>query len=40
VARDHNLDAAYLGSLDGSFFKFDCRENKVIPLPGRLKNTK
>lgn len=40
VARDHNLDAAYLGSLDGSFFKFDCQQNKTIPLPGRLKNTK
>jgi hypothetical protein len=39
VARDHNLDAAYLGSLDGSFLKFDRKENKVIPLPGRLKNT-
>ncbi len=40
VARDHNLEAAYLGSLDGSFFKFDCQQDKTIPLPGRLKNTK
>jgi hypothetical protein len=40
VAREHGLDAAYLGSLDGSFFKFDCKQDKVIPLGGGLKNTK
>lgn len=40
VARDHDLDAAYLGSLDGSFLKFDRHEDKTIRLPGRLKNAK
>ena len=40
VARDHNLDAAYLGSLDGSFFRYDPHLDKTFPLQGRLKNTK
>ncbi len=39
VARDFNLDAAYLGSLDGSFFRWDRVADKVTKLPGRLKNT-
>ena len=39
VARDFNLDAAYLGSLDGGFYKYDRHADKVVPLPGRLKNT-
>ena len=40
VALDHHLDAAYLGSLDGSFFRFDCQTKQPVRLPGRLKNTK
>jgi len=39
VVIDHDLDAGYLGSLDGSFFKFDRKQNRVFLLPGRLKNT-
>jgi hypothetical protein len=40
VARDHNLDAAYMGTLDGSFFRYDRSSDKTFPLRGRLKNTK
>lgn len=39
VARDHNLDAAYMGSLDGSFFRFERHGDKTVRLRGRLKNT-
>jgi hypothetical protein len=39
VAKDYSLDAAFLGTLDGSFFKYDCQQDKTIPLQGRLKNT-
>lgn len=39
VVLDNDLDAGYMGSLDGSFFKFDRKQNRVFPLPGRLKNT-
>jgi len=39
VAKDNNLDAAYVGTLDGSFLKFDCKLNKTVPL-GKLKNTR
>lgn len=37
VANDHKLDA-YLGTLDGSFLKYDYRTEKVFRLGGRLKN--
>ena len=40
VAIDHDLDAGYLGSVDGSFIKFDRKQNRVFKLPGRMKNTK
>ena len=32
------LNAADLGSMDGSVFKFDRHEDRTIPLPGRLTN--
>lgn len=39
VARDHGLDA-YLGTLDGSFLKFDRRKPGVpIHLDGKLHNS-
>jgi Domain of unknown function (DUF4329) len=40
VARDFKLDAAYVGTLDGSFLKFDCGRNITVVLSGRLKNTR
>lgn len=39
VAKDQDLDAAYLGTLDGSFYKYDCKQDKTIKFPGMLKNT-
>jgi hypothetical protein len=38
VATDFSLDA-YLGTLDGSFFKFDQKTKTTLRLKGRLKNT-
>lgn len=40
VARDFKLEAAYVGTLDGSFLKFDCARNTTLALPGRLRNTR
>lgn len=39
VVTDYNLEAAYLGSLDGSFFKYDRKIPKPFRLGGRLRNT-
>jgi hypothetical protein len=39
VALDHNLVAAYAGTLDGSFLKFDCKSKIVTTFHARLKNT-
>ncbi|MHB1057029.1 MAG: DUF4329 domain-containing protein [Rhodanobacter sp.] len=38
VARNSALDA-YLGTLDGSFFKYDRATDQAIRLKGKLKNT-
>jgi hypothetical protein len=38
AATDHSIDA-YLGILDGSFLKFDCKLGKPLRLSGQLKNT-
>jgi len=40
VVTDHNLEAAYLGTLDGSFIKYDAKLGRPIVLSGRLKNTR
>lgn len=39
VAKDHDMDAAYLGTLDGSFYKYDVKQDKTIKFQGMLKNT-
>jgi hypothetical protein len=39
VAIDHDLIAAYAGTLDGSFLKFDCKSKKITTLQPGLKNT-
>jgi hypothetical protein len=38
ITQDHRIDG-YLGTVDGSFFKFDFKNKKLSRLPGRLKNT-
>ena len=38
VAKDYGLAAAYVGTLDGSFLKYDRKTGKTIPLPGKLQN--
>jgi hypothetical protein len=38
LAVDLGLEA-YLGTLDGSFFVYDPKQDKSFPLPGALKNT-
>ena len=38
VAKDHQLDG-YLGTLDGSFYKYDFRTGKLERLAARLKNS-
>jgi hypothetical protein len=38
VAKDHDLVAAYVGTLDGSFLKYDRKSDKTIPMSGKLKN--
>lgn len=38
ITQDHCIDG-YLGTIDGSFFKFDFKSKKLARLPGRLKNT-
>jgi hypothetical protein len=40
VALDHNLEAGYAGTLDGTFLKFDTKTGKVSPLLPKLKNTR
>jgi hypothetical protein len=37
VAKEHEIDA-YVGTLDGSFLKYDRKLDKVLRLRGRLKN--
>jgi Domain of unknown function (DUF4329) len=39
VAKDNDLVSAYLGTLDGSFFRYDVKLNKPVLLHGRLRNT-
>jgi hypothetical protein len=39
VAKDHTLDAAYLGTVDGSFFKYIVEKDTTIKFKDRLKNT-
>lgn len=39
VVTDHDLEAAYLGTLDGSFLRYDAKTGKTTVLSGRLKNT-
>lgn len=38
MAKGHNIDA-YVGTLDGSFLKYDRKADKVLRLRGRLKNS-
>ncbi len=38
VAKDHSIDA-YVGTLDGSFLKYDRKADKVLRLRGKLKNS-
>jgi Domain of unknown function (DUF4329) len=38
VAKEHEIDA-YVGTLDGSFLKYDRKLDKVLRLRGRLKNS-
>jgi hypothetical protein len=38
VATGHNIDA-YVGTLDGSFLKYDYKLDKPLRLRGRLKNS-
>lgn len=38
ITQDHRIDG-YLGTIDGSFFKFDFKSKKLSRLPGKLKNT-
>ncbi len=39
VASDNGLASAYVGTLDGSFLRYDVKLNKVTKLPGRLRNS-
>jgi hypothetical protein len=38
VAKEHEIDA-YVGTLDGSFLRFDRKLDKVLRLRGGLKNS-
>jgi Domain of unknown function (DUF4329) len=38
VAKDYGLAAAYAGTLDGSFLKYDPKTDKTIVLSGKLNN--
>ena len=38
IARDYGIDA-YVGTLDGSFLKYDHKTKQVLRLKGRLKNS-
>ena len=41
VVTDHDLGAGYVGTLDGSFIKYDSKVGKPpLLLPGRLENEK
>lgn len=39
VASDNGLASAYVGTLDGSFLRYDVKLNKVTKLPGGLRNS-
>ncbi len=38
VAKDYGLVAAYVGTLDGSFLKYDRKSDKTVAMPGKLNN--